>query len=154
MYVLLCSLSDNKALVLNLVNNLNSGRKGDPDWKLSSSRERPLDGGLSIDKRVFQSASDLQRQFEVSQSTFHLHWFCFKELSMLLLFLAELNETDTFDPEDDGEIQFKDPAEVAAYNKKGNKELDLDLDHKCDWKSQLQVRFHFHVSELLECLSQ
>ena len=52
MYALLCSLSDSKALVLNLVNNLNSGRKGDPDWKLSSSSVRPLDGGLGIDKRV------------------------------------------------------------------------------------------------------
>ena len=51
-YALLCSLSDSKALVLNLVNNLNSGRKGDPDWKLSSSSVRPLDGGLGIDKRV------------------------------------------------------------------------------------------------------
>ena len=52
MYAPLCSLSDSKALVLNLVNNLNSGRKGDPDWKLSSSSVRPLDGGLGIDKRV------------------------------------------------------------------------------------------------------
>ena len=26
------------------------------------------------------------------------------------MFLAELSETDTFDPEDDDEIQFKDPA--------------------------------------------
>ena len=52
MYALLCSLSDSKALVLNLVNNLNSGRKGDPGWKLSSSSVRPLDGGLGIDKRV------------------------------------------------------------------------------------------------------
>ena len=58
MYALLCSLSDSKALVLNL-NNLNSGREGDPDWKLSSSSVRPLDGGLSIDKRVFQSASSV-----------------------------------------------------------------------------------------------
>ena len=31
MYALLFSLSDSKALVLNLVNNLNSGRKGDPN---------------------------------------------------------------------------------------------------------------------------
>ena len=31
MYAPLCSLSDSKALVLNLVNNLNSGRKGDPN---------------------------------------------------------------------------------------------------------------------------
>ena len=31
MYALLCSLSDSKALVLNPVNNLNSGRKGDRD---------------------------------------------------------------------------------------------------------------------------
>ena len=31
MYALLCSLSDSKALVLNLVNNLNSDRKGDPN---------------------------------------------------------------------------------------------------------------------------
>ena len=29
---------------------------------------------------------------------------------MLLHFLAELNETDTFDHEDDDEIQFKDSA--------------------------------------------
>ena len=29
---------------------------------------------------------------------------------MLLHFLAELNETDTFDHEHDDEIQFKDPA--------------------------------------------
>ena len=58
MYALRCSLSDSKALVLNL-NNLNSGREGDPDWKLSSSSVRPLDGGLSIDKRVFQSASSV-----------------------------------------------------------------------------------------------
>ena len=29
---------------------------------------------------------------------------------MFLLFLAELNETDTFDPEDDDEIQFEDLA--------------------------------------------
>ena len=42
MYALLCSLSDSKALVLNFVNNLNSGRKGDPDQKLSSSSVRPL----------------------------------------------------------------------------------------------------------------
>ena len=48
MYALLCSLSDSNALVLKLVNSLHSGRKGDPDWKLSSSSERPLDGGLSI----------------------------------------------------------------------------------------------------------
>ena len=58
-YALLCSLSDSKALVPNLVNSLNSGRKGDLDWKLSSSGERPLDGGLSIDKRVFQRASSV-----------------------------------------------------------------------------------------------
>ena len=58
MYALLCSLSDSKALVLNL-NNLNSGREGDPDWKLSSSSVRPLDGGLSIDERVFQRASSV-----------------------------------------------------------------------------------------------
>ena len=31
MYALLCSLSDSKALVLNLVNKLNSDRKGDPN---------------------------------------------------------------------------------------------------------------------------
>ena len=30
---------------------------------------------------------------------------------MLLLFLAELNEIDTFDPEDDDEIQFNDPGD-------------------------------------------
>ena len=56
MYALLCSLSDSSTRVLNLV-NFNSGRKGYPHWKLSSSSERPLDGSLSIDKRVFQSAS-------------------------------------------------------------------------------------------------
>ena len=56
MYALLCSLSDSNALVLKLVNSLHSGRKGDPDWKLSSSGGRPLDGGLSIDRRVFQRA--------------------------------------------------------------------------------------------------
>ena len=38
---------------LNLLNNLNSGREGDPDWKLSSSNVRPLDGRLRTDKRVF-----------------------------------------------------------------------------------------------------
>ena len=59
MYALLCSLSDSKALVLNLLNNLNSGREGDPDWKLSSSNVRPLDGRLRTDKRVFQSASSV-----------------------------------------------------------------------------------------------
>ena len=59
MYGLLCSLSDSNALVLNLVNNLNRGRKGDPDWKLSSSSERPLDGGLSIDKCLFQRVCSL-----------------------------------------------------------------------------------------------
>ena len=59
MYALLCSLSDSNALVLKLVNSLHSGRKGDPDWKLSSSAERPPDGGLSIDKRVFQRASSV-----------------------------------------------------------------------------------------------
>ena len=59
MYALLCSLSDSNALVLKLVNSLHSGRKGDPDWKLSSSGGRPLDGGLSIDKRVFQRASSV-----------------------------------------------------------------------------------------------
>ena len=55
----LCSLSDSKALVLNLVNNLNSGRKGDPNWKLRSSSIRPLDGAPRIDKRIFQSASSV-----------------------------------------------------------------------------------------------
>ena len=59
MHALLCSLSDSNALVLNLVNSLNSGRKGDPDWKLRSSREHSLDGGVSIDKRVFQRASSV-----------------------------------------------------------------------------------------------
>ena len=34
MYALLCSLSDSNKLVPNLVNSLNSGRKGGPDWKL------------------------------------------------------------------------------------------------------------------------
>ena len=29
---------------------------------------------------------------------------------MLLLFLVELGETDNFDPEDNDDIQFKDPA--------------------------------------------
>ena len=53
MYALLCSLSDSNALILKLVNSLHSGRKGDPDWKLSSSCERSLDGGLSINKHVF-----------------------------------------------------------------------------------------------------
>ena len=59
MYALLCSLSDSNALVLKLVNSLNGGRKGDADWKLSSSCERSLDGGLSINKRVFQRASSV-----------------------------------------------------------------------------------------------
>ena len=59
MYALLCSLSDSNALVLKLVNSLNGGRKGDPDWKLSGSCERSLDGGLSINKRVFQRASSV-----------------------------------------------------------------------------------------------
>ena len=59
MYALLCSLSDSNALILKLVNSLHSGRKGDPDCKLSSSSERPLDGGLSINKRVFQRASSV-----------------------------------------------------------------------------------------------
>ena len=59
MYALLCSLSDSNALVLKLVNSLHSGRKDDPDWKLSSSGGRPLDGVLSIDKRVFQRASSV-----------------------------------------------------------------------------------------------
>ena len=59
MYALLCSLSDSNALVLKLVNSLHSGRKDDPDWKLSSSGGRPLDGGLSIDKRVFLRASSV-----------------------------------------------------------------------------------------------
>ena len=44
---------------VNLLNNLNSGREGDPDWKLSSSNVRPLDGRLRTDKRVFQSASSV-----------------------------------------------------------------------------------------------
>ena len=30
---------------------------------------------------------------------------------MFLLFLAELSETHTFDPEDDDEIQFNDPGD-------------------------------------------
>ena len=59
MYALLCSLSDSNALVLNLVNNLSSCNKGDPDWKTSSSSQPPLDGGLSTDKRVFQRASSV-----------------------------------------------------------------------------------------------
>ena len=59
MYALLCSLSDSNALVLKLVNSLNSGRKGDPDWKRSSSSERPLHGGLSIDRHIFQRASSV-----------------------------------------------------------------------------------------------
>lgn len=59
MYALLCSLSDSNALVLKLVNSLNGGRKGDPHWKLSRSCERSLDGGLSINKRVFQRASSV-----------------------------------------------------------------------------------------------
>ena len=59
MYALLCSLSDSNALVLKLVNSLNGCRKGDLDWKLSSSCERSLDGGLSINKRVFQRASSV-----------------------------------------------------------------------------------------------
>ena len=54
MYVLLCSLSDSNALVLKLVNSLHSGRKGGPDWKLSSSSKRSLDGGLSNDRRQAQ----------------------------------------------------------------------------------------------------
>ena len=33
MYALFCGLSDSNALVPNLVNSLNSGRKGGPDWK-------------------------------------------------------------------------------------------------------------------------
>ena len=33
MYALFCSLSDRNALVPNLVNSLNSGRKCGPDWK-------------------------------------------------------------------------------------------------------------------------
>ena len=32
--------------------------------------------------------------------------------------------------------------------------LDLELDHKCDRKSQLQVRFLFQVFQILKCLSQ
>ena len=59
MYALLCSLSDSNALILKLVNSLHSGRKGDPDWKLSSSCERTLDGGLSINRRVFQRATSV-----------------------------------------------------------------------------------------------
>ena len=32
--------------------------------------------------------------------------------------------------------------------------LDLELNHKCDRKSQLQVRFLFQVFQLLECFNQ
>ena len=54
MYALLCTLSDSSALVPTLVNSLHSGRKGGPDWKLSSSSKRSLDGGLSNDRRQAQ----------------------------------------------------------------------------------------------------
>ena len=32
--------------------------------------------------------------------------------------------------------------------------LVLEINHKCDRKSQLQVQFLFQVSQLFECLSQ
>ena len=44
--------------------------------------------------------------------------------------------------------------EETAQKKKGNKVLDLEVDHKYDRKSQLKVRFPFQVPQLLEYQSQ
>lgn len=51
------------------------------------------------------------------------------------MFLAEHSETDTFDPEDDDEIQFKDTAGE-----------DEDIEVRC--KSRLN---HVHVCSFMSC---
>ncbi|KAI4550019.1 hypothetical protein MJT46_019168 [Ovis ammon polii x Ovis aries] len=93
------------------------GRKGDPDWKLSSSSERPLDGGLSIDKRVFQRNTLMEiterlenhpqevvilacRNFDGMMEDLHKYLMgCIKNISGDMLCPCELSLAGTWAPQ-------------------------------------------------------